>query len=110
MGVRPPASDGEPADDATISFGIAELDARLEDAELSYPADTGDVTAALGDPEVAYDASGHTVRLSTALDRAHPDSFESEQELLNALHPVFESYRDRSAGGLVHRLRELLPF
>lgn len=110
MGVRPPGSDTEPDDDATISFGIAEMDARLADGDLNFPADASEVVAALGDPAVAYDAAGHTVRLSRALDRTHSDRFDSEQELLNELHPVFESYRDRAAGGIVNRIRGLWPF
>jgi hypothetical protein len=109
MGVRPPPSNTDD-DDTTVSFGIAALDARLEDPSVSYPADAEEVVDALGDPEVPYDATGHTVRLSTALDRAHKDRFESEQEFLNALHPVFESYRERAAGGIVQRLRGMLPF
>lgn len=110
MGVRPPPSDSEDDDETTITFGIAALDARLDDAEVPFPATGDEVVRALGDPDVPYDASGHTVALSRAVEEAHENRFENEQELLNALHPVFESHRERSAGGLVERVRSLLPF
>ena len=47
---------------------------------------------------------------SEALDEMHFDRFETEQELLNALHPIFERYRERSAGGILAQLRSMLPF
>lgn len=108
MGVRPPQNDTDDQPE-TIAFGIATLDARLEEADLSFPADRNEVIDALGDPDVPYDASGHEVSLSTALDRATTDRYESEQELLNALHPVFETYRENAGAGLVARLRSMLP-
>lgn len=109
MGMRPPPSDnGEEPD--TVTFGIAALDARLEEAEIRYPTDAQSVVRALGDPEVPYDANGSSVALSEALEETHVSRFETEQELLNALHPVFERYRERSAGGILAQLRSLLPF
>ena len=104
----PPSDDGDEPD--VITFGIAALDARLTEAEVSYPIDAGTLVRDLGDPEVPYDANGSSVRLSEALEETHIERFETEQELLNALHPVFEQYRERSAGGILAQLRGLLPF
>jgi hypothetical protein len=109
MGVRPPPS-GNGDEPETVTFGIAALDARLEEAGVRYPIDAGSVVRELGDPEVPYDANGSSVALSEALEETHIDRFETEQELLNALHPVFERYRERSAGGLLAQLRSLFPF
>jgi hypothetical protein len=109
MGVRPPQNDDD-AEPETVTFGIAALDARLEDAEVEYPAGADEVVRALGDPDIPYDAAGNSVRLSEAVDRTHFGSFETEQELLNALHPVFESYRERAGSGVIAQLRALLPF
>lgn len=109
MGVRPPPddSDDEPT---TVTFGIAALDARLDDAEIAFPAAADEIVRELGDPEIPYDASGHAVRLSDVIERTHRNHFESEQELLNALHPIFESYRERAASGIIAQLRAMLPF
>jgi hypothetical protein len=104
----PPSDDGEEPD--TVTFGIAALDARLQEADVRYPTDAGSVVRELGDPEVPYDPSGSSVALSDALEETHIERFETEQELLNALHPVFERYRERSAGGILGQLRALLPF
>lgn len=109
MGVRPPQNDADETPEA-VTFGIAALDAHLDRADLTFPADRDELVRALGDPAVPYDASGNEVRLSEALDEMHFDRFETEQELLNALHPVFESYRERGPSGVVGRLRALLPF
>jgi hypothetical protein len=109
MGVRPPTNDGDDEPE-TVTFGIAALDARLDDAEISYPVDADEVVATLGDPEIPYDATGNGVTLSEALDRTHFSRFETEQELLNALHPVFESYRERTSNSFIAQLRALFPF
>ena len=109
MGMRPPPSDdGEEPE--TVTFGIAALDARLEEADVRYPTDARSLVRELGDPQVPYDASGSSVALSEALSETHIERFETEQELLNALHPIFERYRERSAGGILSQLRALLPF
>ena len=109
MGMRPPPSDDGDAPD-TVTFGIAALDARLEGTNVQYPTDAQSLVGDLGDPQIPYDASGNSVALSEALSETHIERFETEQELLNALHPVFEQYRERSAGGILAQLRGLLPF
>ena len=108
MGVRPPQNNDDEPD--TITFGIAALDAHVEKADLEFPADAETVVAELGDPDIPYDAAGSTVSLSEALDQIHLQRFGSEQELLNTLHPVFESYRERAGNSLLGQLRALLPF
>jgi hypothetical protein len=107
MGVRPPQNDDEPD---TITFGIAALDAHLERADVEFPVDAETLLTRLGDPEVPYDATGSTVALSEAMDKVHIQQFDSEQELLNTLHPVFESYRERAGNSILGQLRALLPF
>lgn len=105
MGVRPPTSDDAEAE--LIEFGIAALDARLNDANLDFPATKEEVIEAVGNDPIEYDASGNTVELARALDRTDRDSFESEQDLLNALHPVFEDLRNSAAPGVLGWLRSL---
>lgn len=109
MGVRPPQDD---ADDepTTVTFGIAALDARMDETDIAFPADRDEVVDALDNPDIPYDASGSTVPLSTVLEQAGIDRFESEQEFLNALHPVFETYRENAGAGLLAQLRSMLPF
>jgi hypothetical protein len=105
MALRPPRDTADPE---SVAFGIAALDEHLDRAELSFPADAETVLQALDDPDVAYDASGHAMALSTALERADRERFGSERELLTALHPVFEQRRESASIGLVERLRSLL--
>lgn len=109
MGVRPP-QDSDDTKPETIEFGIAAVDARLREADIDFPASATAVDRALGDRPVPFDASGSTVSLSTALEETDRDSFDSRQELLNELHPVFESYRAGRGGSVVGRIRGLLPF
>ncbi|MFB6205227.1 MAG: hypothetical protein ABEJ05_01675 [Haloglomus sp.] len=109
MGVRPPQNDEDEEPD-TITFGIAALDAHLERADVEFPVDADTLLVELGDPDIPYDASGSTVALSAAMEQIHVQRFESEQELLNALHPVFESYRERTGNSILGQLRALLPF
>ncbi|WP_276258184.1 hypothetical protein [Haloglomus litoreum] len=109
MGVRPP-QNGDDDEPDTITFGIAALDAHLENADVQFPTDQESLLIELGDPDIPYDASGSTVALSTAMERIHLQQFDSEQELLNTLHPVFESYRERAGNSIIGQLRALLPF
>ena len=109
MGVRPPQDD-DASEPETIEFGIAAVDARLRESDLDFPASTDAVERAIGDEPVPFDAKGSTVALGEALAKTERASFETRQELMNALHPVFEEYRTNRSGTLFGRLRGLLPF
>lgn len=103
----PPGGQSEPE---LVEFGIPVLDDRLEDADLTFPADRGDVGEALGDVEVPYDAHGHSVAVAEALREVEQDEFGSKHELLDALHPVFEAHRQRTSVSWLTTLRSVLPF
>lgn len=105
MGMRPPAGgDDEPE---LIEFGIAALDAELTDRDVSFPATRDELLTELGDIDVEYDASGNSIRLSRALERTEQSTYESERDLMNALHPVFEDLRERGSPGLLGWLRSV---
>jgi hypothetical protein len=108
MAARPPQNDNEEPE--TLAFGIAALDARLDEAAVDWPATDDDLLRALDDPSIPYDASGSEVALADVLDRVPAREYESELELLNALHPVFEEYRENSTRSVLGQLRSLLPF
>lgn len=107
MGVRPPQND-EPEPDV-IAFGIAAVDAQLAETELTFPATVDDIEKQLGDAEIPYEPGGRSMLLEEALHQTEQTTFEDRQELLNALHGVFEQRRTQSVG-IVERLRSLLPF
>jgi len=109
MGVRPPSNDVDDEPDV-VEFGIAALDARLADAEVTFPATTEELRARLGDETVAYDAAGNEMAVTEALAETDRQSFDSEDDLLNALHPVFERKRQAASTSLVKQLRGLVPF
>jgi len=104
MAARPPTDDLDDTD--VTEFGIVALDARLDGADVAFPATAEEVLAALDDPSLDYDPSGASVDLSTVLDRVDRDRFESRQDLLDATHPEFERLRERS--GPLSWLRSLL--
>ena len=108
MGVRPPASNSDDGPDV-IEFGIAEVAAVLDDADLSFPATGEEVVRALSNPRIDYNAKGHAVPLAEAVSDTERDRFEDKQELLNALHPVFEEYRTSRTPGVIERVRAALP-
>ena len=108
MAARPPPDSTSEPD--SIEFGIATLDARLDRADLSYPADAETITRAVSNTAVPYDSAGNTIELADAIERTGVDEFESERELLNALYPVFEAQRQSRSGGMLAQLRSLLPF
>ncbi|WP_226012974.1 hypothetical protein [Halomicrobium salinisoli] len=108
MGVRPPANDDEEPD--VIEFGIAALDARLSEADVEYPVESRSLANRIGHLEIPYDATGHTISLEEALQEVDEREFEHEQELLNALHPVFESKREATGNSLLSQLKALVPF
>lgn len=105
MGMRPPASGNDEPE--LIEFGIAALDAELTEQDVSFPAEREELVTELGDIDIEYDASGNSIRLSRALERIDQSTFESERDLLNALHPVFEDLRKRGSPGLLGWLRSL---
>ncbi|MGQ4554969.1 DUF5789 family protein [Halobellus sp. GM3] len=107
MAVRPPQQGGDDPD--SLEFGIAALTPYLAESDITFPATTDEIVRALGDPEISCDASGNAVALSTALAAVEASQFDTERELLDALHPVFEEFRT-SGGGIFSQLRALLPF
>jgi hypothetical protein len=108
MGVRPPQQDDDEPD--AIEFGIAALDARISEANVTFPADADTVVTALGDTKIPYNATGNKIAIRKAIDRTGKRHFESEQELLNALHPVFEDLRESASNSILMQLRALVPF
>lgn len=106
MAARPPSNDLDDEPE-TVEFGIVALEARVEERGVSFPVSASELKAAHGDVSLAIDASGREMRLSEALKACDETEFETEQELLNAMYPVFE---DRRSSGIVGRLRSLLPF
>ncbi|PSP55373.1 hypothetical protein BRC82_05350 [Halobacteriales archaeon QS_1_67_19] len=108
MGVRPPQSNSDDGPDV-IEFGIAEVAAELDEAEIAFPATGEEVVRSLSDPRIDYNAKGHSVPLSEAISDLEANRFDSQQELLNALHPVFERYRNSRTPGVIERVRAALP-
>ena len=108
MAARPPGGGGSSKPEA-IEFGIAVVDARIEEADVSFPATSAEILADLDDHEIPYDAKGRTVALEDALDQLPQRRFENETELLDALYPVFDRKR-RESGGFFSSLRDALPF
>lgn len=108
MAVRPP--NGGSSEPEAIEFGIAALDARIDEADVSFPATDEEILDAFEEPKVPYDAAGHTMDLARAFERVPAEEFESETELLDRLHPVFEERRANASVGVFERLRELVPF
>jgi len=107
MAARPPGGGSSEPD--AIEFGIAVLDGRIEEADVSFPATAREIRGALGDDEIPYDAKGRTIALREALDEVPQERFENETELLDALYPVFDRKR-REGGGFLTSLRDALPF
>ncbi|RQG90664.1 DUF5789 family protein [Natrarchaeobius chitinivorans] len=109
MGVRPPSS-GDDDEPESIEFGIAAVDARLKDADLSFPATKDDVAAELGHERIPYNVHGSDVALGEMLAEVDAEEFRSRQELLNELHRPFEEYRKKHSGGVFQQMRSMLPF
>lgn len=108
MGVRPPQSDSGGLD--PVEFGIPVVADRLDGMEVSYPVTDRELVKGLGDPEIPIDAQGHSIALSTAMEEVSKTEFDSERELLDALHPVFEERRASTATGLLGSFKAMLPF
>ncbi len=108
MGVRPPQQETKTP--TSTEFGIAALDARLQNATIRYPITEEELVRELDDPEIPVDPKGSTITLSEALQHVEATQFEAEYELMNALHPVFESRREQVSGGVLGSLRGILPF
>ncbi len=109
MGVQPPSNDIEEEPDV-IEFGIAALDARLEELGVSFPADADRLRREYGSLTVPIDAAGTEITLAEALDATDRSEFDTEQDLLNVLHPVFEQHREKASRSLIAQLRALVPF
>jgi len=108
MGVRPPSDDIDDEPDV-VEFGIAALDAKLESREITFPIDAEELVDRHGDVSVPVDAAGHETSLASAVEATDRRRFDSEADLLEALHPVFEAQREAVSRSLVARLRGLLP-
>jgi len=109
MGVRPPDNDDLDDGPDVVEFGIAALAEKLERRDISYPVDRETLEAEYGDLTVPVDASGTEISLRSALEEIEVRQFETERELLDVLHPVFERRRQKAATGILGQLRALLP-
>ncbi|MFC6728645.1 hypothetical protein ACFQDG_08340 [Natronoarchaeum mannanilyticum] len=107
MAARPPTGD-DGDEPEVIAFGIAALDARLDEAELTFPATDDEILRALGEQEIPYDASGRTMEIGDALAAVDRQEYDSKNELLDVLYPVFDERR--GDGGMLGHLRSMLPF
>jgi hypothetical protein len=109
MGVRPPSNDiGEEPD--ITEFGIAALDARIEEMDVSFPVTAAELRRQYGDVRVPVDPAGNEIQLGEVIAATDQTEFASETELQRALSPVFEQKRKAVSGGVVGWLRSLLPF
>ena len=109
MGVRPPSDEMDDEPDV-IEFGIAALDARLEQLDVTFPTTAEELVAEYGDVSVPVDAAGTEITLAAALEKTAQQEFQTERELLDVLHPIFEEHRKGSSRGYLSQLRALLPF
>jgi hypothetical protein len=109
MGVRPPSNENEEQPEV-IEFGIAALDAQLDRLDLAFPTTADRLAAEYGDVSVPVDATGNEITLREALEETAVQEFETERELLDILHPVFEQRRQNSSRGVLSQLRSLFPF
>lgn len=107
MGVRPPQADTR--ESQVVEFGIPVLTKRLDDAEIQFPATADEIVEVLEAPSIPVDASGNSIQLSEAMSTIDANEFESEQDLLNHLHPVFEEHRERVSTGLLGSILDFLP-
>lgn len=108
MGARPPQNTTSEPD--IIEFGIAAVTARVDEAGIEFPASDREIVDRIDDPAVPYDASGNTLHLNEALEQVESTQFQSESELLDKLHPVFEEQRASSATAVLGRLRRVFSF
>lgn len=90
-----------------MAFGIAAVDARLQEVDIVFPATAEEVKRALGDAEVPYEPGGGTVRVAEVVEQTGTREFDTRQELLNALHPAFEEMRNSSTPGFIQWVRSL---
>ncbi len=106
MAAPPPQNDDTEPD--VVAFGIAAVDEALEGAGIVFPTTLEALRNDVGDREIPYDTRGRTIRFDSALAELDQEEFDTRRELLNALHPVFES--KRSNGGIGDWLRAFFPF
>jgi hypothetical protein len=109
MAARPPSNDIDDGPDVT-EFGIVALEAAIDDWDVSFPISAGELTQAYGSETIPVNATGYEMTLEAALSESQHSRFEDKQELLNALHPVFEAERQQASNSLLGQLRALLPF
>lgn len=109
MGARPPSNDIDD-DPGTIEFGIAALDARIDRREVSFPVTVEELRDSYGEMRISVDPAGNEVSFARVLNQCDREEFDSKQEMLNVLHPVFEAERNSRAGSILGRLRSLVPF
>ena len=109
MAARPPGG-GDTKEPEAIEFGIAALDARIGELPITFPVEKETLVSEYGDISVPVDAAGTELRLDDALEEVPKHSFDTEQELLNTLHPVFERQREKASRSIIAQLRSLVPF
>lgn len=108
MAARPPKDSND--DPNSIEFGIAALAAHLDDPDVEYPIRSDQLSKVVGDPDIPIDVHGNSISLSKVLTEVDAEQFDSQQDVLNTPHPVFETYRDSAGTGVLASVRSLIPF
>ena len=103
--MRPPRNDSSEPD--TLEFGIAALNARIDESGAQFPATAEEVLESVQSTDIPYDGSGNTISLREVLEEVGKSEFDNQTELLNAVHPIFEDKRANAAPGFVERIRNV---
>jgi hypothetical protein len=109
MAARPPPNDIDDEPD-TGEFGIVALDGAIDRWDVSFPVTSDELSHKYGNQDIPVDPAGHEIEFGEALAECPSETFERKQELLNALHPVFEDKRERLSNSILGRLRAMVPF
>jgi len=108
MGVRTPRWEDDDHD--VGEFGIVALDSAWKKRSSPIPLRVRNSSTRSATRRFQSTPHGHIIALSTAIDRAGSDAFESEPALPNKLHPVFKAQRVETSIGVLGSLRAMLPF
>ena len=90
-----------------MTFGPDAVRYLIEESDLSYPVSVRRLEREYALENVELDAAGNSVMLAEILGEVEDDAFESEQDLVETLEPLFEEQSRKRNDGLVASLKRL---
>lgn len=92
-----------------MSYGPDAVHELIQESGWSYPVSRNRLEREHALENIQIDSKGNTIMLAELLGKTEVERFESKEDLEEKLGPVCKEESRRRAGGIIGRIRRMLP-